>query len=320
MLLASFLGLPVSITHTIIGSLVGLGAILLGVNAVHWNTVGAIAISWIISPLIAGVLSYLFFVIVQRLILVKTEPFKFAKKYAPIFLFLIGIAFSSISIVRGLRNMGLALSPGLNVGLSVSTGLIITLIGMLLINRIQENANDNLRIKYENVEKLFSIMIIFTACAMVFAHGSNDIAIAVGPMDAIISIVNSNEVPVQSTPIYPAITFLACCGVILGLFMYGKNVIMTVGEGITSLTPSRAFAATLAASFTVVIATGTGIPVSTTQTLVGAILGVGLARGISALNLNVIRNIFMSWVITIPAAALFAIVYFTIFRKIFNGL
>ncbi len=161
--------------------------------------------------------------------------------------------------------------------------------------------------------------MMFTACAMVFAHGSNDIAIAVGPMAAVVSIVKSGGHVTTSTYLPPWIPFLGCTGVILGLFMYGRNVIATVGEGITALTPSRAFAATLAAAFTVVVATGTGIPVSATQTLVGAVLGVGLARGIGALNMRVIRNIFMSWIITIPAGATFAVVYFLIFKSIFGA-
>lgn len=317
MLVASFWGLPVSITHTIVGSLVGLGAILLGVDAVHWHKVGTIAISWVVSPLVAGGLSYLLFILVQRLILVKEDPFPYAKRYAPIFLFLIGNAFSALAILRGLKHMGFHLSTLVSLAISAGTGALMTFIGMYLISKIEIHSTDNLRMRYKSVEQMFSIMMIFTSCAMVFAHGSNDIAIAVGPMDAIVSIVQTHSIPTEGTPIYPQVTFLACCGVILGLFMYGKNVMMTVGENITLLTPSRAFAATLSAAFTVVLATGTGIPVSTTQSLVGAILGVGLARGIGALNLDVVRNIFMSWIITIPIAAFFAICYFQLFKKIF---
>lgn len=151
-----------------------------------------------------------------------------------------------------------------------------------------------------------------TACAMAFAHGSNDVSLAVGPLTIIHSLVmHSHQVFDPNN--YPGwIILLGCVGVVAGLLMYGRKVIETVGSAITALTPSRAFAATLSAATTVVVATSTGIPVSATQTLVGAVLGVGLARGIGALNLIVIRNIFMSWVLTLPAASLLTIMAYKV--------
>ncbi len=315
MLLASFLGLPVSITHTIIGAMVGFGTIVLGVNAVHWHQVGIIAVSWITSPMIAGIFAYLLFLSVQRLIFMRPHPFGYAKRYAPVYLFLIGVAISTASILRGLAALGIALTGFEKIATTLGTGLVIMLIGVALIRRlnIPEDAGRHTHFSY--VEKVFAILMLFTACAMVFAHGSNDVAIAVGPMAAVVSIVQSGgQVMFGDLPYW--VIFLGCTGVVLGLLMYGRNVIKTVGTKITSLTPSRAFAATLSAAFTVVVATGTGIPVSATQTLVGGVLGVGLARGIGALNLTVIRNIFMSWAITIPAGATFAVVYFEIFKAL----
>jgi PiT family inorganic phosphate transporter len=159
--------------------------------------------------------------------------------------------------------------------------------------------------------------MIFTACAMAFAHGSNDVANAVGPLAAVVGIAESGAVAQKS--IMPAwILLLGGGGIVIGLVTYGHKVIATVGTGITELTPSRGFAATLAAATTVVIASGTGLPISTTHTLVGAVLGVGLARGIASLNLNVVRSIFLSWIVTLPAGAILSIGFFFLFKGIFS--
>ncbi len=172
-----------------------------------------------------------------------------------------------------------------------------------------------LRIK---VERVFSVLMIVTACAMAFAHGSNDVANAIGPVAAVVSIVQSGG-EVASRSLLPMwVLLLGGAGIVLGLAMFGRHVIATVGNSITELTPSRGFAATLAAATTVVLASGTGLPISTTHTLVGAVLGVGLARGMEALNLTVIRNIFMSWIVTLPAGGLLAIVFFFMLKGIFS--
>ncbi len=314
MLFASRYGLPVSITHTLIGALVGFGTIVLGFHSIHWSKVKDIGLSWIFSPLIAGVLSYLLFSLLQKIILGRKDPMRAARRYAPALLAMIGIAFSVISLLRGLKHLGLHLSFSAELGITLCTGLVTAGIGSLLIHRIVFIKNHNTtHTQFQNVEKIFSILMIFTACAMVFAHGSNDVSITVGPMAAIISLVLTHH---STDTVYPAVTFMACSGVVLGLIMYGQKVMSTVGERITELTPSRAFAATLAAAFTVMLSTGTGIPVSATQTLVGAILGVGLARGIGAINLIVVRNIFLSWFITVPVAAGLATVYFLLLKNI----
>jgi len=159
------------------------------------------------------------------------------------------------------------------------------------------------------VERTFTVLMVITACAMAFAHGSNDVANAIGPVAAIVSIVDSGEIGQKSAvPIY--ILLLGAVGIVVGLATYGHRVMATVGSNITELTPSRGFAATLAAATTVVLASGTGLPISTTHTLVGAVLGVGLARGIGALNLGVIRSIFMSWIITLPVGAVLAVIFY----------
>jgi PiT family inorganic phosphate transporter len=197
-------------------------------------------------------------------------------------------------------------------------GAFIAFVGIMLIRRIKFDDKAEKRFHFANVEKIFAILMLFTASAMAFAHGSNDVANAVGPMAAVISAAQSGELASKSE--LPAwVLLVGGIGIVIGLATLGYKVIATVGEKITELTPSRGFSAEIGAATTVVLATYTGIPVSTTQTLVGAILGVGLARGIAAIDLRVVGNIFMSWVITLPAGAILSIIFFYILQAIFSG-
>lgn len=314
---ASYLGMPVSITNAIVGALVGVGAITLGLHTVHWQIVGYIAISWFSSPTIAGVTAYLLFISIRRWILGVNEPFEAAKRYVPFYLFLVGLILAMMTVVKALHHFNI--QPGLlfTCWAVLCTALSVTIIGLFGMRRMFSQTQLHRHLQFVHIENMFSILMAFTACAMVFAHGSNDVAIAVGPMTSIISLI---EMPplFQSSLWSNSVMLFGCMGVVLGLFMYGRKVIETVGTAITLLTPSRAFAATLAAASTVVVSTSTGIPVSATQTLVGAVFGVGLARGIEALNLTVIRNIFMSWIITIPVAAGIATGFFYILKALFG--
>lgn len=305
--LASYLGVPVSITNALVGSMVGFGTIVLGPQAIHWNQVSRIAISWITSPMISGITAFMLFTSIQQTIFVKSNPLIKAKLYIPIYLFLIGSILSFITVFKGLNHFQIHLNFKQNLAVTLATSIVITIIGMIIIKRIPEHPRIRRRERFIQVEKYFAVLMAMTACAMAFAHGSNDVALAVGPLSIIHSLVMNSHQTFNANN-YPAwIILLGCFGVVTGLLMYGRKVIETVGSAITALTPSRAFAATLSAATTVVVATSTGIPVSATQTLVGAVLGVGLARGIGALNLIVIRNIFMSWVLTLPAASILTI-------------
>ncbi len=305
--LASYLGVPVSITNALVGSMVGFGSIVLGVEAIHWNQVGRIAIGWVSSPLISGITAYILFISIQQTIFIKSNPLAKAKLYIPIYLFLIGSILSFITVFKGLKHFDVHLNFKQNLAVTLATSIIITIMGMVFIKHIPENTKIKRRERFVQVEKYFAVLMAMTACAMAFAHGSNDVSLAVGPLTIVHSLVMHSGQSFDANN-YPAwITLFGCVGVITGLLMYGRKVIETVGSSITALTPSRAFAATLAAATTVVVATSTGIPVSATQTLVGAVLGVGLARGIGALNLIVIRNIFMSWILTLPAASMLTI-------------
>ncbi|MDR3490585.1 MAG: inorganic phosphate transporter [Gammaproteobacteria bacterium] len=319
MTMASFMGMPVSITNAIVGSLVGVSAIMLGVHSIHWQEVSYIAISWIVSPTIAGILAYLLFISIKRLILGAEYPLLAAQRYVPVYLFLVGIVLALMTALKGLHHFHISLTLPQYFFVVLVTALIVMLSGFFAIKWIHLKLKFKLNrhTQFQYIESMFSVLMAFTACAMVFAHGSNDVAIAVGPIAAIISMVKEGQ-PMHEGILFSGIMLFGCAGVILGLVMYGRKVIATVGGAITTLTPSRAFAATLAAASIVVVSTSTGIPVSATQTLVGAVFGVGLARGIDALNLAVIRNIFMSWIVTIPAAAGLATLFFYVLQKIFG--
>jgi len=319
LLVASRLGWPVSTTHTIVGAIVGFAAVGIGMDAVHWGKVGSIVMSWVVSPALAGTISYWLFRSVQGLILNTDTPFDNAKKYVPFYIFLTGFIIALVTMFKGLKHIGLETTIVQNYGMAFIIGLIIMFIGKSYINKLKIDPEADRDFHFANVEKVFAVLMVFTACAMAFAHGSNDVANAIGPVAAVVSIVQSGGEITQKSALPVWILLLGGVGIVAGLLMYGRRVMETIGKNITELTPSRGFAATLAAATTVVLASGTGLPISTTHTLVGAVLGVGMARGIGALNLNVVRTIFLSWVITLPAGAIMAIFFFFTFKGMFGG-
>ena len=314
--IATRFGLPVSTTHSIVGAIVGFATVVVGIDAVKWGKVGSIAMSWVVSPVIAGTIAYFLFRSVQWLILNTPDPYVRAKKYVPVYIFLTGFIISLVTLFKGLSHIGLDINNRDCYLIAFGTGLIVAIIGKILIARIRNYPREDSSYHFQNVERVFGVLMIFTACAMAFAHGSNDVANAVGPVAAVVSITQSGIVG-QGSPTPPWLLLLGAIGIVAGLMTYGHKVIATVGTRITDLTPSRGFCCNLAASSTVVLASGTGLPISTTHTLVGAVLGVGFARGISALNLRVIGSIFMSWIITLPAGAILAVIFFYILSGLF---
>jgi PiT family inorganic phosphate transporter len=315
LLIASRNGWPVSTTHSIVGAIVGFAAVGIGIDAVQWGQVGTIVMSWVVSPLTAGFIAYLIYQSVQRLILSQEDPLEKAKRYVPIYIFFAAFTITLVTILKGLSHVGLDLSLANSYLLATAIAFAIALIGMVAINRIQPDPKIEKKQHFYTVERVFAILMVVTACSMAFAHGSNDVANAIGPLAAVISVAQTGIVGAQSAlPIW--VLLIGGAGIVVGLATYGVHVIATVGKKITQLTPSRGFAAELAAATTIVIASGTGIPISTTHTLVGAVLGVGLARGIDAIDLRVVGRIFVSWVVTIPAGAFLAIIFFFIFKTL----
>lgn len=317
LMVATHYGLPVSTTHSIVGAIVGFAVIGVGISAVHWSQMAGIVASWVISPLMAGTLSYLLFISIQRLILDKPEPLKAARRYAPLYMFLSGFILALVTLVKGLTHLGLDLPPLASYGIAVGVGLLTVGLGFLITRRIQVDPQAEREFHYASVERVFASLMVMTACTMAFAHGSNDVANAIGPVAAVVSVAQTGNVT-QASPLANWILILGGVGIVLGLLTFGQRVIATVGTGITTLTPSRGFACEIAAAITVVIASGTGLPISTTQVLVGAVMGVGLARGIAALNMPMIRQIMASWVITVPAGGILAAIFFLIFKALFT--
>ena len=322
LLIASMKGWPVSTTHSIVGAIVGFAAVGISVDAVYWGKVGGIVASWVVSPVLAGSISFGLFISVKKLILDTDDPFHRAKKYIPIYMWMVGFMISMVTLLKGLKHVGLDIDLGLGskfanaLPISAVIGLLVAGFGAMLLRNIKDDEDHENR--FGSVERVFAVLMVFTACSMAFAHGSNDVANAVGPLAAIASTVQSGGEIAAKSAMPWWILLVGAIGIVVGLATYGWKVITTVGRKITELTPSRGFAAELGAAATVVLASATGLPISTTHTLVGAVLGVGFARGIAALNLRVIGNIFMSWIITLPAGAGLAILFFFLFKGIFN--
>ncbi|MEZ5551071.1 MAG: anion permease [Pseudomonadales bacterium] len=313
---ASRYGWPVSTTHSIVGAIVGFALVAVGPEAVYLGKVGSIAASWVVSPVLAGAASFVIIMTVQKLIFDQLDPEKAARRYVPYYIFLTALVIGLVTFTKGLSHVGLDISRSEALLYSLCFATLVTALGVLMIRRIPPASPTEVEaFHFTNVEKVFGILMIVTSCAMAFAHGSNDVANAIGPVAAVVSILQTGLVS-QSSPVPLYVLLLGAVGIVVGLATFGYRVIATVGSNITELTPSRGFAATLAAASTVVLASGTGLPISTTHTLVGAVLGVGLARGIGALNLGVIRTILMSWIITLPAGAALAVFFYYLLRII----
>jgi inorganic phosphate transporter, PiT family len=309
LIIATVYSLPVSTTHTIIGAVVGFALLNIGADIVQWSIIFRIILSWFITPIIAGLLAFCLFRSVQRLILQAKDPIFAAYRYIPYYMILVIFTVLQVALYEivslGWLHLQMAVIFMLALSLSVAVGMISTFFirHPLLIGN-KQNAKS---------EQLFGLLVILTACTMAFAHGSNDVANAIGPLASIVQLAtNPGSVGQSSVPFW--ILALGAFGVLLGLASYGYRVINTVGMRITPLTPSRGFAAQLATAMTVLICSGLGLPVSSTQILVGAVLGVGMAGGVGAIDLKVVQQIFMSWFITVPIGAILAMAFFTIFQ------
>ena len=329
--IASYFGWPVSTTHSIVGAIIGFGLLVGGVQAVNWGKVISIAASWVVSPLISGTISFFIFMLLRKKIFNAAVPVAAAKKLTPVLVFFVFAILTLVMVFKGLKNLHLHLSLFHALLVATAIGIVGALLSAFWVSRIKLNQDsiklqdnkdsagikpaggshtrknvDRREYEHQGVEKIFIYLQILSACFVAFAHGANDVANAIGPLGAVVSVIRTGVVGMKATvPIW--ILALGGIGIVIGLATWGWRVIETVGKKITELTPSRGFSAEFGAAVTIVVASRLGLPISTTHTLVGAVMGVGLARGIAALNLNAIREIVLSWVITIPAGATFAI-------------
>jgi len=318
LMIASARGWPVSTTHTIVGAIVGFAVAGIGMDAVNWGKIGSIVASWLVSPLVGGVIAYLLMMSIRKLIINTEHPFQNARKWGPMYVFLVGWIVSLVTMFKGLKHLNLELSMVESFVAATVFGIIVAFIGRHMINKVTVDNDADKEFHFASVEKVFLPMMMFTACAMAFAHGSNDVANGIGPLAAVVSIIDSGGNVAQKADLPIWILLLGGTGIVVGLATMGYKVMQTIGTKITELTPTRGYCATLAAAITVVVASKTGLPVSTTQIAVGSVMGVGLARGIGALDLRVIGNIVASWVVTLPAGAFLAAVFFFIFKAIFG--
>lgn len=373
--LASFFGWPVSTTHAIVGSIIGFGAVIGGIETVKWAEVGSIAVSWVVSPLASAFLSYFFFYVVQRKILFALNPKEATKQIMPwlIALFVVVIAlslsFKGIARINFYPTFSQALLA--SIGASTLAGVICWIVLRLRKNKeisplaanplhtpqslvclekalkhlhrfqntsasaasthrmdhmigelqsLTHTVRQEARFferssEYSLVEKRFGHLQIASACFVAFAHGANDVANAIGPIAVVLDILETGAINDQA-PIPAWLLALGGIGIVIGILTWGWRVIETIGKKITQLTPTRGFCAEFGAATTILIASQLGLPISTTHCLVGSVLGVGLARGFKALNLGMLKEIFLSWVITLPASAVMSVLCFFLLKKL----
>ena len=393
--LASYWGWPVSATHSIVGAIVGFGVVVGGIEAVKWVKVGTIAMSWVISPTVSGVIAFVIFRFILAGIFYKPNPVAAAKKATPYIVFAVLVAMMLVLAFKGLQPFwkypfwegvfGFKFQSHLDtvpLTLSLAAAGLIGIVGSCVSYRLVRNieeepgqtkTSENLYVQralskaimhlrrirntttgevrddadrvlqdtqkllhdarvstrsrgvsgYHQVERIFIFLQIISAGFVAFAHGANDVANAIGPLSAIMEVVDTTKeamfwvVPDIQSHVSVWLLLLGAIGIVMGLATWGWRVIQTIGKRITELTPSRGFCAEFAAALTILIASVYSLPISTTHTLVGAVLGVGLARGVGALNLTTVRDIVISWVITLPAGAGLAILFFYGLKAVF---
>ena len=318
LMVASWRGWPVSTTHSIVGALIGFAIAGIGMDAVQWGKVGQIAASWVISPALGGFLAFLLMMSIRKVILNTEHPFESAKRWGPAYVFLVGFIISLVTMFKGLKHLKLELTTSESFIGAVIFGLILAFISWILMRKIQVDKEADRDYHFASVEKIFVPMMVFTACAMAFAHGSNDVANGIGPLAAVVSIIKSGGDVAQKAELPLWILIMGGTGIVLGLATLGYKVMQTIGTRITQLTPSRGFCATLAAASTVVLASRIGLPVSTTHIAVGAVIGVGLARGVGAIDLRVIGGIVVSWLVTLPVGGILAALFFFTLKGMFT--
>ena len=310
--IASMRGWPVSTTHSIVGSIIGFVLITKGVDAVSWGKVGNIAMSWVTSPLFSAILAFGLYMSAKKLILDRSNPEKAAITFIPFYSFFVAVVISLVTVRKGLKHVGLEWSDNEMYLFIFVFSFVVGLATAFFLRRNQERIMQD-----GGIEFAFGLLMIVSASAMAFAHGSNDVANAIGPLAAIVSVLDTGVIGSKAA-ISPWVLLVGGIGIVFGLATLGSRVIKTVGQKITALTPSLGFSAEMATASTVVAATYLGFPISTTHTLVGGVIGVGLAKGAEHLDFRSIKRIIASWLVTIPAGAAFTVLFYILLRIIFN--
>ena len=306
---ATWKSLPVSTTHSIVGAMIGFGIVAGGFSLINWAKLGAVVLSWIISPLFSMIIAFFMFKTIVHLILKKNDPFPRALQWSPVF---IGLAFF-IVVLSFLFKTPLGKTLEINtaeaLGVALAAAAAFGWLGMTLLRRFVKRTDRN------GAEEVFRRIQIGTSCYVALAQGANDVANAIGPLAVIYFLVKTGSIGVKvAVPTF--LLLFGGIGIACGIAMAGHRVMDTIGRKITTLTNTRGFAVDFAAATTVLVASKLGLPVSTTHAAVGGVMGVGLARGIDAVNFRVIFEIVVYWILTVPAAAITSICIFKLLQFI----
>ena len=311
--LATYLGLPVSTTHSIVGAVVGFGIVSKGLSAIEWGKMISIVLSWIVSPIAGGLLSFLLFKWITKNILATEYPARATRKYGPYLISMVVFIISLSVVYKGLK-LHLPFYKALLLSLAISA--VVGLLSKVFLFSGAKRSDKSIRERLYETEEIFKYLQVSTACYMAFAHGANDVANATGPMAGIITTM-SKGVVVAKAYVPDWVLALGGIGIVIGLATWGYKVIETIGKKITDITPSRGFCAEFGCATTVLVCSKLGLPISTTHTLVGSVIGVGFARGIGALNMKTVKQIINSWIITVPFTAGLCVFIYAILKALF---
>ena len=314
---ATYFGLPVSTTHAIVGAVVGFGIISVGAGAVSWGKIITIAISWIISPAAGALIGGGIYYFGEKKIISSSDPHAAAVHYAPSLIFLVVLVLILSFIFKGLKNLHIEIGFFYTLLLTIPFAAMAGFFGRTWVRwqvqrkrELQPNSQ-----RYSPVESVFAQLQVLTACYVAFAHGANDVANAIGPLAAIFSVVKTKSVALQvEVPFW--MLFAGGIAVGGGLLAFGTRVMQTIGKNITEITPIRGFCAEFGAATTILICSRLGLPVSTTHVLVGSVVGVGIMRGMGTLDLRILKNIGLSWLVTLPFTLVLAMVLYKVFTLI----
>ncbi|HJM44204.1 MAG: anion permease [Nitrospinota bacterium] len=310
--IATHFGLPVSTTHSIIGSIIGFGILNAGLGAINYGVLGSVVGSWFLSPVMGGLISFTMFTYIRRTILTAKDPREAIQGKNLYLMALVFVVLTLSIIYKGLKNLKLDLPVWEAIGIALLSGAVLGALGSWIIRKHLIRGVEGL----DYAERVFRWLQVVTAAYVAFAHGANDVANAIGPLAVVVAGIRGAVVSL-SVPVPLWLLGLGGVGIVVGIATYGKRVIETIGKKITDMTPSSGFSATFGAATTVLLFSKIGMPISTTHTLVGSVIGVGLARGISALNLRMIWTVLKSWVATIPIAAGITILIDLLLRWVF---
>jgi PiT family inorganic phosphate transporter len=306
---ATWKSLPVSTTHSIVGAMIGFGIMAGGFSVINWGKLGAVVLSWIISPVFSMIIGYTIFKIIVKTITSKQDTFARALKLSPFF---VGLTLFVVVLSFLFKTpLGKKLAIG-NLSALLIALVLAALLGVVvktLLKRFVKYSSSN------GAEEIFRRIQIGTSCYVALAQGANDVANAIGPLAVIYFLVKTGSVGAK-VPVPIFLLLFGGIGIACGIGMAGHRVMETIGKKITQLNNTRGFSVDFAAATTVLLASKLGLPVSTTHAAVGGVMGVGVARGMEAVNFGIIFEIVVYWILTVPAAALTSMVIFKILQLI----